>query len=114
MNNAARVIDTSFDAPGHNFSDLANMALWGVCLTFKRKVVATHYELAILRRCAKLVNSKPGQLVHVISPSQTPHTDYIVTTLMHFGVSCGQIDVRTTRGTENDPQGIWLLVGKQS
>ena len=92
-----------------SFSELATMALWGICLNPKKQVVATHRELAVLRRCATLVTDAPDQVIHVVSPSTSRRTDFIVNTLMHFGVSCGQINVSST-DTEHNPDGVWLFV----
>jgi hypothetical protein len=33
---------------------------------------------------------------------------------MHFGVSCGQIQTRSSLSDKGEPEGIWLLVGNQS
>ena len=109
MNYAVHAVDTHFTTK-RSFSELARLALWGICLNLKEKVVATHSELAILRRCAELVNDKPNQVIHVISPLKTQHTNFIVKTLMHFGVSCGQISVNSTDNNSSDPEGVWLFV----
>lgn len=98
---------------GNSFSELAGNALWGICLTLKEHVIATHQDLALLRRCAKLACESPDQMIHVVAPSQTGRTHYIVQTLMHFGVSCGQIAVRTASRNHPVPAGVWLLVGRR-
>ena len=95
------------------FSDLAGKALWGICLNLKEHIIATHQELALLRRCAKLACERPEQVIHVVSPGNTGHASYIVKTLMHFGVSCGQITVSPSSQKDLVPNGIWLLVGKR-
>ena len=98
-----------------NFSQLAKNALWGICLNITEHVIATHQELAILRRCATIACEKPNQVIHVISGDKTKHTNFIVKTLIHFGVSCGQISVRPALQNEPAPKGIWLFVeGQQS
>ncbi|WP_455208706.1 hypothetical protein [Kaarinaea lacus] len=96
--------------PATSFSQLAKNALWGFCLNIKEHVIATHQELAILRRCATLACDKPNQVIHVVSGDRTKHTKFIVNTLMHFGVSCGQINVRSGLQNEAAPDGIWLFV----
>jgi len=95
------------------FSHLAKSALWGICLNIKEHIIATHQELAILRRCATLACDEPNQVVHVVANDKTKHTTFIVNTLMHFGVSCGQINVRSSLQDELAPNGIWLFVEKR-
>jgi len=109
MNYAAYAVNTHRPA-SRSFSELAKLALWGICLNLKEQVIVTHRELAILRRCAKLVNSAPDQIVHVVSPNKTLRTNFIVNTLMHFGVSCGQINVNSTTTDGSQPEGVWLFV----
>ena len=109
MNHAAYAVNTQTIAR-RSFSELAKKALWGIGLNVREQVVATHRELAILRRCAKLVNNEPGQVIHLISPLKTQQTNYIVKTLMHFGVSCGQINVTASASDGSDPEGVWLFV----
>ncbi|MCI0508290.1 MAG: hypothetical protein L0Z73_19615 [Gammaproteobacteria bacterium] len=99
--------------PAAGFSQLAKSALWGCCLTVKEHVIATHQELAILRRCATLACGEPDQIIHVVSRAKSNHTKFIVNTLMHFGVSCGQIMVRSALRNETAPEGIWLFVANR-
>ena len=108
-------INSNLPASSASFSHLAKSALWGICLNIKDHVIATHQELAILRRCATVACEKPNQVIHVVSANKTKHTNFIVKTLIHFGVSCGQISVRPTMQNEPAPDGIWLFVeGQQS
>lgn len=104
---------TAADTPVTSFSDLAGQCLWGICLNLKDHVIATHRELALLRRCAKVAMDEPDQVIHVISPEDTGRANYIVKTLMHFGVSCGQIAVSPAARTDPVPNGVWLLVGNR-
>ena len=96
--------------PVPGFSHLAKHALWGICLNIKEHVIATHQELAILRRCATVACEKPGQVIHVVAADKPKQTNFIVKTLIHFGVSCGQISVSPASIDESAPQGIWLFV----
>ena len=95
-------------APG--FSHLAKNALWGICLNVREHVIATHQELAILRRCATVACEKPDQVIHLVSADKSKQTSFIVNTLIHFGVSCGQINVSPASINETTPKGIWLFV----
>ena len=110
MNHAAQHSDQARHLPQPSLAELSSMALWGICFSTKKQIIATHRDLAILRRCAKLVMSNPGQVVHVITPAQTQHAHYIATTLMHLGVSCGQIQLRSTTYDSDIPESIWLLI----
>ncbi|WP_455200374.1 hypothetical protein [Kaarinaea lacus] len=104
------VIAKNHPIPATYFPHLAKRALWGICLNIKEHVIATHQELAILRRCATVACEKPNQVIHVVSANKTKHTSFIVKTLIHFGVSCGQISVRPALENESTPNGIWLFV----
>jgi len=110
MNHVAQTVEPERHLPQPSLAELSSMALWGICLSTEKQIIATHRDLAILRRCAKLVMSNPGQVVHVITPAQSPHADYIATTLMHLGVSCGQIQLRSTSYDSNIPESVWLLI----
>ncbi len=104
------LISENHPVPVTGFSHLARNALWGMCLNIKEHVIATHQELAILRRCATVACEKPDQVIHVLSANKSKHTNYIVKTLIHFGVSCGQINVSAVGINELTPKGIWLFV----
>jgi len=92
------------------FSTLAKKSVYGICLNIKKHVIATHRELAILRRCAKSLRAEPRQVVHIIAPEQQKQARFIANTLMHFGVSCGQIITNCSQQNSLAPKGVWLLV----
>ena len=96
-----------------SFSQLTENALWGFCLNIQEHVIATHQELAILRHCATIACDEPDTVIHVIAVDKSKHTRFIVKTLMHFGVSCGRINVRSALQDEVAPEGIWLFVEKR-
>ena len=58
-------------------------------LNIKEHILATHQELAELRQCSELLRNKPNRKVHIIAPSHRKQSNFIKTTLIHFGVSCG-------------------------
>ncbi|MGD8568167.1 MAG: hypothetical protein PVJ39_08780 [Gammaproteobacteria bacterium] len=113
MNTATAQQPAPLPSTAPSFADLASRCLWGICLNLKEHVITTHRELALLRRCAKLALEQPGQVIHVVSPQHTGHANYIVKTLMHFGVSCGQICVSPASRGDLAPGGVWLLVGNR-
>ena len=96
-------------APLGSFSGLVKNCVYGICLNIKKQVLATHKELKILRRCSELVSNKPGRVVYVVT-SEPQKKNFIVNTLLHHGVSCGQVRVDLLQQDECAPEGIWLFV----
>jgi hypothetical protein len=103
-------LTTKSDKTGH-FSILLKNALFGFCLNIKEHVLATHKELAILRQCSKLLHEAPGRRLCIVSSTKKSQTNFIVNTLLHLGVSCGQIEVNQTVHKSMAPDGVWLLIG---
>jgi hypothetical protein len=93
-----------------SFSELTQHAVWGAQLNMDNQVVATHQELAMMRQCAAHAMSKHDHVVHVISSYTQKQIYYLVKTLMHFGISCGQIIVRRPSEDNDCPDGVWLFV----
>jgi len=93
-----------------SFSELTQNAVWGAQLNMGNQVVATHHELAMMRQCAAHALNKPEHVVHVISSYTQQQIYYLVKTLMHFGISCGQIIVRRPGDDDDCPEGVWLFV----
>lgn len=107
-NNDRCVLSTS------SFSELTQHALWGAQLNMGNQVVATHQELAMLRQCAEHASEHKNCIVHVISSCTQKQVYYLVKTLMHFGISCGQIIVRKPGEGNDCPEGVWLFVEEVS
>ena len=93
-----------------SFSELTHNALWGAHINMGKQVVATHQALAMLRQCASHALNKPQHVVHVISSYTQQQIYYLVKTLMHLGISCGQIIVRSPDDDCDCPEGLWLFV----
>jgi hypothetical protein len=93
-----------------NFSKLTQQAIWGAQLNLSEQIIATHQELAMLRRCASQALDIPNHVVHVISSSNKRRVDYLVKTLIHLGVSCGNIIVSKAAENHGDPEGMWIFV----
>lgn len=93
-----------------SFSELTQHAIWGAQLTMGSHVVATHHELAMMRQCAAHALNRQDHVVHVISSCTQKQIYYLVKTLMHFGISCGQIIVRRPDQDNDCPDGLWLFV----
>ena len=91
------------------FMGYQDQAGFKVCLDTDDNVLATHKELAILRHCSEMVRAQPDNRLRIVSPRRKPQTKFIVNTLMHLGVSCGQIEL-LSRSEQSQADGIWLLV----
>jgi len=89
---------------------LLSNSVYGICLTLKRHVLATHRELSVLRRCAELLRDQSQRIIQVVAASNPQKADFIVSTLQHLGVSCGQIEIRAVVEAEEDEQNVWLFV----
>lgn len=95
------------------FTGLFRDSVYGTCLRVKRHVFATHQELSIMRRCAEMLQEGTSRIIHVIAARNRRKTDFIVNTLMHLGVSCGQIKVSAVGPALDGPQDVWLFVTEQ-
>lgn len=93
-----------------SFSELAQHAIWGAQINPGKQIVATHQEIAMLRQCAEQAAGKPNRIVHVFASIHPTRVSYLVKTLMHLGVSCGNILVNAVSSTDSDPDGVWLFV----
>jgi hypothetical protein len=93
-----------------NFSELTQQAIWGTRLNTSSHVVATHHELAMLRQCASKAAQTPNHVIHVISSRNQQRINYVVRTLMHFGISCGKIIVSGISEADDNPNGVWIFV----
>lgn len=93
-----------------SFSELTQQAVWGTHLNTSNQVIATHQELAMLRQCASQALQTPNHVVHVISSRNQQRTNYLVKTLIHLGISCGNIIVSGTTEMDDNPNGVWIFV----
>lgn len=93
-----------------SFSELTRNALWGAQVNMGKQVVATHQALALMRECASHALNKPHHVVHVISSYTQQQVYYLVKTMMHLGISCGQIIVRRPDYDIDCQEGLWLFV----
>lgn len=87
--------------------------VYGICLRLKQHVLATHQELRAMRRCAELSREQSSRIIYVVAAANKQKTNFIVNTLQHLGVSCGQIRVSPLGVTSNNAQDVWLFVTQQ-
>jgi hypothetical protein len=92
------------------FKGLFRSCIYGICLRLKQHVLATHQELGVLRDCADMMREQPPRFIHVVSSGNKQKTQFIVNTLMHLGVSCGQIKVNASETAAGGGQDIWIFV----
>lgn len=95
-----------------DFPALLKQAVYGICLNIKKHVVATQKDFVVLRRCSELLETNPGYRIHIISSKWSVQTRYITKTLMHLGVSCGQIELSDASDSKGIPNGLWLVVAE--
>lgn len=108
LNNVPRALYPDNDK--NCFSELLKTAIYGFCFSLKEQVLATHREIAELRHCSEFLHNEPNRVVHIVAPSKHKQGDFIEKTLMHLGVSCGQIKLNTDESKTDSKQDIWLLV----
>jgi hypothetical protein len=92
------------------FKGLFSNCVYGICLKLKQHVLATHRELSILRRCAEMLRDQSPRVIHVVATTNQQKTNFIVNTLLHLGVSCGQIKVSAVGVPVDEAQDVWLFV----
>ena len=92
------------------FTGLLRDSVYGICLKLKQHVLATHRELSILRRCADMLRDPSPRVIHVVASTNQKKTNFIVNTLLHLGVSCGQIKVSAVSVPADEVQDVWLFV----
>jgi len=111
INNFSNIIKPINDK--NRFSELLKTAIYGFCFRLKEHVLATHREIAELRQCSEFLRNEPNRVVHIMAPSHHKQGDFIEKTLMHLGVSCGQINLNTDSTKTGSEQDIWLLVAER-
>ncbi len=72
---------------------MVNKCLYKTNFETKDNILATYRDLVNLRQCSEYLCGKENRVVRIVSPENKKHTDFIVKTLLHLGVSCGQIAV---------------------
>ena len=95
------------------FRTFAKQYRYGVYLNLQKNVCVTHRELAILRRYAELVSAMPNLVIHVYAAANRKKGNFIVDSLIHLGVSIGQVSIKPTDPDEPLLTGVWLLVAQR-
>ena len=66
-----------------------------LCLQAQSNTLVTHEDLALLRRCANALQMSPNRIVNVVAESDNTRARYVIKTLLHLGVSIGQITLNS-------------------
>jgi hypothetical protein len=112
MKNLALVSNTeSALAEDLTLASILKNCAYKVGIKLRKHILATHKELEILRSCSRLINLESNHKVYIVAPAGNKQTDFIIKTLMHFGVSCGRISVVPSVPGLQDSRTIYLLVG---
>ncbi len=112
VHNHATIAIDPFELSKH-FSELLKNAVYGFCFKLKEHVFATHREIVELRRCSEFVRNEPNRVVHIVAPKHPKQRIFYKKTLMHLGVSCGQINLDTDTLTSADSKDVWLFVAEK-
>lgn len=95
------------------FRSVAQQYRYGIYLNLQKHICMTHRELAVLRRYAELVSKMPNLVIHVYAAADRKKGSYIVDSLIHLGVSIGQVCIKPTDPDEAQLTGVWLLVAQR-
>ena len=57
------------------------------------KIFTTSDELTLLRRCADSIKDQPNRSLKIVAQDCNNKIAFITKTLIHLGVSCGQINM---------------------
>ena len=110
LSNEIDVSATRGNEKDYVFKGLFRGCVYGICLRLKQHVLATHHELSVLRRCVEMLREQSPRFIHVVANSNKQKTKFIVNTLMHLGVSCGQIKVSGADSSQVGGQEVWIFV----
>ncbi|WP_455204881.1 hypothetical protein [Kaarinaea lacus] len=95
----------------HGVPNTMKHVIYAIGLNIKEQVLATHKELKILRRCAKILQEKPNASVQIVCNKQNHKSQFLAKTFIHLGVSCGKISVKESAPLSAS-NGMWLLISE--
>ncbi len=64
-----------------------------IYLSTQAHALFTHTDISLLRRCVNALSMAPNRYINVVSPNNDPRTRFVIKTLLHLGVSIGQISL---------------------
>lgn len=71
---------------------LKSKAFYNVALGIKDNVLVTHEQLFELRQCVDQAIARKNYQLYIVAQRQLPQVKFLVKTLIHLGISCGQIE----------------------
>lgn len=74
-----------------SFEQIKKNARAQLLLGTQENVLVTHEHLKQLRQCAEHMQQAGGDKLYIIGSRNNPQVKFLVKTLIHLGVSCGQI-----------------------
>jgi len=74
-----------------SWQQIKKIARVHVILGTQENVLVTHEHLKQLRHCAEHMQQQSGDKLYIIGTRNNPQVKFLVKTLIHLGVSCGQI-----------------------
>lgn len=77
-----------------NTAAVSAVCIGKIMLTASNHVLTTQDELALLRQCAEYIKDRPNCALKIIDNRSTNKLAFVCKTLIHLGVSCGQIITR--------------------
>lgn len=75
-----------------SWEPLKKNALAHVVLGMQENVLVTHEHLRKLRQCVEHIQGKKDRKLYVVAQRNNPQVKFLIKTLLHLGVSCGQIN----------------------
>ena len=112
VRNNAELDKLNSDSMVEGFSGLLKRAVYGVVINIKQQVLTTHNELLELRRCSRILKTRPNHIIHIISPRGSAHSSFYEKALIHLGVPSVQIRPTFATADEAVPEGLWLVVAE--
>ena len=62
-------------------------------LSSQNNTLFTHTDISLLRKCVNVLSLAPNRYINVVGPNNDPRTRFVIKTLLHLGVSVGQINL---------------------
>jgi len=74
-----------------SWEQIKKNALMSVALGRQENVLVTHEHLRKLRQCAEKIQEDNTRKLYIAGQRHNPQVKFLIKTLIHLGVSCGQI-----------------------
>lgn len=105
--------DTKTKHSNNSFKRIVRNCVYKIGIKIEEHILVTHNELAALRNCSRVISADPNRFVYVVAPAEKKQTNFIIRTLMHLGVSCGQISFIPSKPRSDRGEEILLYVANR-